>query len=215
MSNVIENFYDQHPEFGVNSTRRRKIEELIETEIDNNGGKRILDIGCASGYLTSKYSNNNQVIGIDISERSVRKAREVLNEAHRVNLEEYPWPDEVIKRKYDIIICGELIEHLFAPENLIKYLKDLLGEKGAIILSTPNFLYWTDRIKMLLGYYEITDKGHIRLFSYKSILKMLDGLGFEIIKENHTIDDRIPERIGNVFPALFAHQFVVKIKPIK
>ncbi|MFH1822957.1 MAG: class I SAM-dependent methyltransferase [Patescibacteria group bacterium] len=212
MSEVIKKFYNNHNAFGINSTRCKNINTLIKDEVAE-GDKKILDVGCATGYLSAPLKiNRNQVIGIDIADKSIMEASKKLDEAYVVDIENYPWPKQITDCKYDIIFCTELIEHLFAPEKLLAYLKGLLAKDGIIIITTPNFLVWSGRIKMMLGYYEVWDKGHIRLFCYNTLKRLIDKTGFYIDKEDHVIHPKIPYFIGILRPNLFAYQIVVKLK---
>jgi 2-polyprenyl-3-methyl-5-hydroxy-6-metoxy-1,4-benzoquinol methylase len=214
MSEIIRKFYNEHPNFGINSLRRQKINNLIADEIQK-GGKKILDIGCATGYVSSLWRVcDNYIIGIDIAEKSIFEAKKHLDEAIVVDLENYPWPAEVTKNKYDIILCAEIIEHLFKPEKLLKYLKRFLAEDGSLIITTPNFLVWSDRIKMLLGYYEVLDKGHIRLFSYKNFKKLLNDCGYKIITEDNLLKPNWLDKFAGFLPTnFFVYQIIAKIKP--
>lgn len=177
-----------------------------------NGDKNILDVGCATGYLSKNYKKGNYVVGIDISEKAIGAAKQELNDAYVVDIEKYPWPNQIVNRKYDIILCTELIEHLFSPEELIKYLASLLNLNGKIIISTPNLLVWSNRIKMFLGYYENFDKGHIRMFSYKTLKNLIFNCGLFIEKEDRVIHPKIPQFIGRKLPNAFAYQIVLSVK---
>jgi SAM-dependent methyltransferase len=85
-----------------------------------------------------------------------------------------------------MVFCGELIEHMFDPDHLLKEIKRVLKPRGVCILTTPNLSSWANRIALLLGYQpfytEVSTKfgvghlfpfwlnaGHIRLFTYRAI----------------------------------------------
>lgn len=84
-----------------------------------------------------------------------------------------------------------------------------------MILTTPNFLVWTNRIKMMFGKFAYTetgffDRGHVHFYTLQMLVKDLTGAGFVIAETNHIMHPKIPDFIGSMWPSLFAFQFVVK-----
>lgn len=86
-----------------------------------------LDIGCgASPYV--KYFPNR--IGLDI-----KKAKEVDIVG---NIYQLPFGD----KKFDNILCTEVLEHLYSPEEAIEEMRRVLKKRGLLILSTRfSFLF--------------------------------------------------------------------------
>ena len=107
-------------------------------------GKNVLDIGCGFGLGTNLIAENGalRVDGIDYSEGAILGASksklkntsfEVVDATKIRN----------IKKKYDVILAFEIIEHL-PVELASKFVEDirfLLKENGFLILSTPNGLH--------------------------------------------------------------------------
>ena len=91
----------------------------------------VLDYGCGSAYKLLKYFKNYEFAGLDIE-----PTLSWLKKNHPENI----WfsPDELIKKKkkFDLIICADVIEHISDPNQLINYLKKL--DSNVIVLSTPN-----------------------------------------------------------------------------
>lgn len=211
--NIFQKHYNKKTDYGISSTRKRKIMEII----GDVKGKKVLDIGCGSGLLGAelKKKEASEVVGVDISEPAINKARQVLDRAiiadaqsEKLDLEE---------KYFDRIIIAETLEHVLYPENVINEAKRLLKDNGSIIISTPNFLIFSNRIRMLFGQFEYTedgflDRGHIHFFTLLSLKKLLNNNNLKIVKENHTIHDRFPEWFGKLFPGLFSFQMVVEVR---
>ncbi|MDD5638654.1 MAG: class I SAM-dependent methyltransferase [Candidatus Pacebacteria bacterium] len=53
----------------------------------------------------------------------------------------------------DIIICSEVIEHLYQVDNLLSEAKRILKTEGYFIATTPNLNNWINRVFFLLGYF--------------------------------------------------------------
>ncbi len=201
--------------FGMSKTRKRNIIEIVG-KIKN---KTILDVGCGIGYLGEYYKNNgNYVVGLDASNVATAEAKKRLDEVYLIDLEADNWPTELLEKKFDIIISAEVIEHLLMPEDLLKKLKKLLKTDGELVITTPNFLVWSNRIKMLFGKFTYQAGGfwcrdHIHFFTLPELKKMLIDGGWEIVAENHLNHPKIPNWLNKLCPSLFAFQLIVKVKP--
>jgi predicted SAM-dependent methyltransferase len=119
--------------------------------------------------------------------------------------------------RYDVIFCGEVIEHLFSPDALLRDLHVLLQPSGILILSTPNLGYYVNRLLLLVGisplYLENSaerklgrktrllgqgnpTEGHIRLFTYGAARDLFAREGFAIERVVPTIIwDFPPDRL--------------------
>ena len=86
----------------------------------------VLNLGSAEGDLHKAISNTEK-IGIDIINNSN------VDIVHDLNM--YPYP---LKRKFDNIIAGGVIEHLDNPTNFLNECYRLLKDDGRLILDTPN-----------------------------------------------------------------------------
>lgn len=104
-------------------------------------GKTVLDLGCGTGYgsaIIAKVAKD--VLGIDISREAIRYARKKY-QAHNLNFEIMDISDYLGQnKKYECIICLEVIEHISQPQKTLSDISFLLSEQGILILSTPNGL---------------------------------------------------------------------------
>jgi 2-polyprenyl-3-methyl-5-hydroxy-6-metoxy-1,4-benzoquinol methylase len=210
---IYRKHYNKKTDYGISSTRKRKIMELL----GDVAGKKVLDVGCGSGILGNeiKKKGAREVVGADISAGAIKEASKVLGKAVVADLqtERLDYADGY----FDVIVIAEVLEHVLYPENVVKEAKRLLKDDGFIIISTPNFLIFSNRIRMLFGQFEYTedgflDRGHVHFFTLPSLKKFLNINGLKIVKENHTIHDRFPEWFGKLFSSLFSFQLIIKIK---
>lgn len=102
----------------------------------------ILDIGCGGGILAEELSKKGaNVTGIDASEKTIEIAKQHSQENNlKINYECSTLEEHLkkSKKKYDSIICFELIEHV--PDQL-KLINDIskVSKKGSkLFLSTIN-----------------------------------------------------------------------------
>lgn len=197
--------------YGMSKKREEKLFEILGKNIK---GKHILDLGCSTGYFGAKLKKQGgYVVGVDISKKAVGEAKKVLNEALVLDLNEgnLPFPSKM----FDIVIAAELIQHLMQPINLLHSVNKVLKEDGLFVLTTPNLLYWGNRLKFLKGDFVyqksgVFDEGHIHFYTHQTLEKDLEESGFKIIEENHVLAG--PETVFNIkskLPGIFAYQFVI------
>lgn len=199
--------------YGIGQTRLRKILELA----GDARGKKILDVGCATGYLGRRLKEiGNKVVGVEISVPAAEEARKILDQVHIFDIENR-WP--ALGGGFDLVIAAETLEHVFDPAQVLKEIRQALVPNGELIITTPNFLTWINRLKFLFGAFKYTDQGafdfgHIRFFTYSYLQEVLSASGFKIVKENHII---FPGKLTGVlrfWPSLFTSQFVIKARKI-
>lgn len=141
--------------------------------------KRVLDIGCYdetaikskkdSGYwlhgLLSKEAK--KVIGIDSSEK-IRSEIKTGPRSKIIKKDLYDLDRSfAVANKIDVIVAGELIEHIPDVSRFLQLMKELYPKK-VLILTTPNA---TSLSNILLAFFnrESSHKDHIQIFSYKTL----------------------------------------------
>lgn len=101
--------------------------------------KRILDIGCRDGSMLKDLLKQNEVYGIDISTKLLKKAKKIgiKTLCCDINKKHIPYPESY----FDLILLFEIIEHVFFPESVFRKCFRLLKSKGKIYMTLPNRLY--------------------------------------------------------------------------
>ncbi len=111
---------------------------LRDRKIRDIAGATILDVGCGTGYKTLMLAMANpeaQVIGIDISERSVELSRERANYFKQENTEfrvSSLEKIELIGIKFDYINCDEILYLLNDQESAFQLLASALKPDGVL-----------------------------------------------------------------------------------
>jgi len=172
---------------------------------------RILDIACNDGYLARVYSKYGSVSGIDLNEEAVKKAKTSGIDAVVADVFDI---DTVFSgKKFDVIIAGDIIEHVFDTDLFLKKIYAVLDMNGTVLLSTPNLVSLGRRIMTLFGknpFCEFSAKkdginvGHIRYYTFADLEKQLAETGFSMVKtESDTAN----------LPIMFVDKFVVALFP--
>ena len=163
-----------------------------------------LDLGCGDGGTSGVYltSRARSYLGVDVSEAAIRSARDRGFEALKIDDAcDLPFEDA----SFDVIVCSEVLEHLFAPLAAATEAFRLLRPGGRFIVTVPNAAYWRDRIDALFGVWQPggDDRGrrepwrspHIRFFRPVTLRQMLATAGFsrvEVIGVPAPLFGRIP-----------------------
>lgn len=175
-------------------------------------GSRVLDLGCGEGELLSFLKSEKRVkgTGIESSEAKVTKCIEKGVQILQGDITEevHDYPDN----SFDYVILSQTLQQVLAPDLLIK---ELLRVGKKIIVSFPNFSYWSIRLQILFfGYapknrqlpYEWYNTPNIRIITIKDFRRFVRETGCEVIKEVdiNTHSDDLQGNIINFLPNLRA-----------
>jgi 2-polyprenyl-3-methyl-5-hydroxy-6-metoxy-1,4-benzoquinol methylase len=191
---------------------------------------RVLDLGCAGGYLGSGLRQRKQcyVTGLDI--RPVKPA--MLDEFDLCDLNK--GVPNIDANQYDIVLLLDVIEHLHRPEVFLEDLrrKMALNPSLELMISTGNIACFVTRAMLALGQFNYGTRGilditHTRLFTFSSFRRALVQSGFDIL-ETKGIPAPYPLAIGdNIFSrallainrllihfsrGLFSYQIFMRVK---
>jgi 2-polyprenyl-3-methyl-5-hydroxy-6-metoxy-1,4-benzoquinol methylase len=134
----------------------------------------VLDAGCGEGHLLErlqKAEKDNKYYGIDIIPLAINQAKERCPFANIEigDIYEVKYPNEF----FDIIICTEVLEHIFNFKSALKELKRTLKPNGVLIISFPNEILWTIS-RFFLGRRPIKVPDHVNSFSPNIIKQTLN-----------------------------------------
>lgn len=180
--------------------------------------KRVLDIGCATGYLAERFARNGcRVTGIEMDPAAAEEARRHC-ERVIVGGADQPGTLESAGGGFDVIVCGDVLEHMAAPERALTLLRKLLVPGGSLLVSLPNVAYARVRLDLLRGRFEyqetgILDRTHLRFFTRHSARRLFAECGW-MEREFHPAADRRPYLAARLWPTLLAPQFVFRLIPV-
>ncbi len=121
-------------------TAKHHIIPFIEKVKPIRPGMHILDIGCGEGGVLKAFAEKEcNGIGIDLMEKRIKDARQILKDEPRLHFKAVNVYDFTPEEKFDIIILKDAIEHIPEKTRLLRRLKDLLQPDGIIWLGFPPF----------------------------------------------------------------------------
>lgn len=184
-------------------------------------GNRVLDVGCSSGYLSEPLSQrDNTLVGIELDPEAAREAERFCESVLVGDLETMELPLE--PASFDVVLCGDVIEHLRDPDAALARLRPFLKPGGRLVVSTPNIANWVMRLSLLAGRWRYTDRGfldrtHAHLFTRSTLVETIERAGYRVLRIDFSVPvpgdsdalDLLGYTIGRLRPQLFAYQWVV------
>jgi SAM-dependent methyltransferase len=135
-------------------------------------GRRVLDLGCRDGALTRAYASGNDVVGVDADREALAEAEGLGIETRWADLDE-PLPFE--DGSFEVVVAGELLEHLRDPRALVDEVRRVLRPGGTFVGSVPNAYRLKNRVRFLFGRDPDDDPTHLHMFSPAQLVELLGG----------------------------------------
>ena len=144
-------------------------------------GLRVLDVGCANGYLGEALAARGfEVTGIekpglasDTFPRSVELIEADID---------YGVPPLGL---FDYVLCADVLEHLHDPPAVLRDLRGMLKPGGRLLASLPNSGHLYFRLKILSGDFPRHDKGlfdrtHVHFYTWRGWATLLASSRYRI-----------------------------------
>jgi len=188
MKNIYQKMYHTNRQLGLKTNKRIEIMADIINSLKLNRAN-ILDIGCYDGTLLSLIKNKkNNLYGLDASDYAVEKCRRKKIKIKQFFLngqEKIPFKSSF----FDLIIVGEIIEHIYDTDFFLEEISRLLKPNGYLLISTPNIASLGRRLLLLLGISPLIEispnqknsSGHIRYFTFQTLRKLLEEHKFSVL----------------------------------
>jgi SAM-dependent methyltransferase len=130
----------------------------VSTQLDisflDGKGKKVLDVGCAYGYVTSLLKKlMYETYGLDVSAYALKLAVENKPKDAEFIVSDIQRSLPFMENTFDLVICFDVLEHLLCPEKALKNMYAVC--KDVLLCTTPHRVM--DRIvKKLIRDYDET-----------------------------------------------------------
>ena len=195
--------------------------------------QRVVDLGCGSGIVARACRERGiEVTGVDLAEPEDG----AVDRFEKADLSE-PLPFDALDT--DMVLMVDVIEELPSPEQLLLNLRNHSRalrpgkEAPTVVVVTPNVAFISNRIGLLFGRFNYTDRGildiqHRRLFNRVALRRTLGDCSYAI----ESIDPvAVPWEavvggsigrflqsatglLAKIWPSAFAFQFLVTCRPM-
>jgi 2-polyprenyl-3-methyl-5-hydroxy-6-metoxy-1,4-benzoquinol methylase len=154
-------------------------------------GLRVIDLGFVDeGQMLSKRGRGTwlhevvaaearEVIGVDADAHGVDRARELGFVAHTADVEDRDALSALGLEPADIVLAGELLEHLDRPGDFLDAVQTLLAPDGQLVLTTPNAHALTN-VLGALGGRELVNPDHVGWLSWRTLETLLGRHGWRL-----------------------------------
>ena len=203
---------------------------LLLAEFPQHGeGRRVLDVGCAIGYLSEILASRGYAVtSIDWPNTPHPPTVEFAG----ADLDNGLPP---INGRYDFVICADVLEHLRAPVELLKECRARLAPGGTLLGSLPNSGHAYFRWNVMMGRFPQHERGlfdstHLHFYTWDGWVDLFRraGLRIETIRCSGvpaslafprwegSLAIRALERLSfesaRVWKSLCAYQFIVRAR---
>lgn len=155
------------------------------------GAEHILHVGCTrspetlthweAGTLLHKklYDQRRptqRIVGVDIDQTALAWLSERIPGAELRYADAQRLPEHLAGEKFDLIIAGDVIEHLPNPGQFLDGCRDALTPDGSILITTANAFGVSRFAKALLSH-EAVHPEHTAYYSHRTLARLCDMSG--------------------------------------
>ncbi|MDD4910365.1 MAG: class I SAM-dependent methyltransferase [Candidatus Omnitrophica bacterium] len=155
---------------------------MLQAFMEPNRHRHLLEIGCAYGFFLELVRKQfDTVLGLDISGDGVLYAREQLKvDAVKADFLKY----DLKGRRFDVVCMWDTIEHLSSPDLYLEKISNNTKSGSLVALTTGDIDSFNARLRRG-GWRMIHPPTHIHFFSSKTLTRMLDRFGFDVVYNSY------------------------------
>ena len=178
MSAVLDEAYDAKAASYFANARRDWVEPMAP-----NPRRVVLELGCgngATGALALREGKCGAWVGIERQGAAAGEAARVLSDVLVGDVDSLDIP--YAEASFDLLVMGEVLEHLPDPEATLRRLVRFLKPGGQALASTPNIGHWRIIAGLLAGRFDyeaqgVMDRTHLKWFTPRSLKRAFEQAG--------------------------------------
>src|SRR5262245_7663973 len=147
---------------------------------------KVLEIGAAGGHMTRALVERGcRVWAIEAEPSLASGVQDVASRLIVGDIEAMDLEQAVGGERFDVILLGDVLEHLRHPDRVLNRLQPLLVSSGHLVVSLPNVAHGSVRLALLLGRFDYTPYGllddtHLRFFTRSSLVSLFEKSGWSV-----------------------------------
>jgi len=154
-------------------------------------GKSVLHLGCSSGaHLRARLQRGSllhaklaqvasELCGVDLDGESLQIMQDELGFTNLYEGDVERLSDLNLGMKFDIVLAGDLLEHISRPGAMLDGVRQRLNDGGAFVVSTVNAFGLHFQIKRWLGRYREHFE-HVCFYSPETLHNLFERHGYRI-----------------------------------
>lgn len=149
--------------------------------------RSVLELGCAFGVMTEALrAQGCRVTGVEFDKDNAKEAVRFAERVIVADLEQPESLDELAGQRFDVVLAGDVLEHVRDPLPVLKRAVRLLADDGYVVISIPNVAHGSVRLSLLEGRWDYTEEGlldqtHLRFFTRTSFEELLVAAGLRLL----------------------------------
>jgi 2-polyprenyl-3-methyl-5-hydroxy-6-metoxy-1,4-benzoquinol methylase len=169
-------------------------EEIVHKEADaaecayfsTSAHKTLLDIGCGEGFFLDCFQKRGFTVrGLDFTTDGVRRFfPQLLDKVATGDLYDLVDTEIASGRKYDVVTCNNVLEHVIDPERMAASLCGLLAPDGICRLQVPNDDSFMNRDivrrEMAVKEFFKATPDHLNYFNFDTFAALARRSGFKV-----------------------------------
>ena len=158
--------------------RRQQARIILSKILRQKAMGKMLDVGCGPGLFLDEAKKMGWVVkGVDLSFWAVKHAKANFGiDVFQGTLTMAAFPD----KSFDVVIMNDVIEHLTDPKSVLKEVRRIMKNDGAVFVSTPDIdSFWS---RLLRARWWGINKYHLFYFSKKTLEKMFAECGLKSLR---------------------------------
>jgi SAM-dependent methyltransferase len=182
---------------------RRAPVDRLEALVEAARGKRVVHVGFVDELLERKRAEgvwlherlaevSTELVGLDSSEEGIARARALGHEAHAVDAQSPEAVAALGLARAEVVIAGEILEHLDAPGPFLRAMRELVGPDGQLVVTTPNAYRLLNFLVPFTGA-ELVHPDHTAWHSPRTLRTLLERGGWRVEELGYY---RAPRRHG-------------------
>jgi SAM-dependent methyltransferase len=152
-------------------------------KILGNKPASILDVGCRTGDFLLHFDDDIHREGVELAEDFAQIARERGLVVYNDFIENIRF-----NKKYDIVSCLAILEHLVDPNKFLDTINDLVEKDGLLVILVPTFECLKEKILFLLNirWHMYRPPEHLNFFSRSYLNEFMIRKGFYLVRREFT-----------------------------
>lgn len=155
-------------------------------------GQDVLDVGCNTGYVARELvTRGNRVSGVEMDPEAAAAAKEFADPVVIGDLESVDLVAAFGEDSFDVLVFGDVLEHLRDPADALHRALPLLRPDGHVVVSIPNVAHGSVRLALLGGdwtYRELglLDNTHVSFFNRQRLEELFRDAGLVVVDRQRT-----------------------------
>lgn len=148
----------------------------------------VLDLGCGAGATARVLLDRDCLVtGIELDPAAAKIAATVCERVVVGDLDDLDLELELGDQRFDVVLAGDVLEHLKDPERVLRAVRSVLAPGGFVAVSVPNVAHGSVRLALLHGDFPYAEKGlldrtHRQFLTRQSAVGLMEDAGYAVLR---------------------------------